>query len=135
MLLLSLNDRAHDGEPQLGQHIRPAGEEAAAGEVLIPAGTVLNPAHIALAAVAGHDELQVDAKPLVAIVLTGAEVVSTGIPAPGQVRDTFGPQLGTDISLLGGIPKNPRRIGDSYDEWLSALGNSEALRGSNRTSS
>lgn len=128
-LLLALNDRAQDGEPQLGQHIRHAGEEAAAGEVLIPAGTVLNPAHIALAAVAGHDELQVDAKPLVAIVLTGAEVVSAGIPAPGQVRDTFGPQLGTVISLLGGIPENPHRIGDSYDEWLSALGSSEALPG------
>ncbi len=128
-LLLALNDRAQDGEPQPGQHIRLAGEEAAAGEVLIPAGTVLNPAHIALAAVAGYDELQIDAKPLVAIVLTGAEVVSAGIPAPGQVRDTFGPQLGTVISLLGGIPENPHRIGDSYDEWLSALGNSEALPG------
>jgi molybdopterin molybdotransferase len=128
-LLLALNDLAQDGEPHLGQHIRHAGEEAAAGEVLIPAGTVLNPAHIALAAVAGYDELQIDAKPLVAIVLTGAEVVSAGIPAPGQVRDTFGPQLGTVISLLGGIPENPHRIGDSYDEWLSALGNSEARPG------
>lgn len=128
-LLLALNDRAQHGEPQVSQHIRHAGEEAAAGEVLIPAGTILNPAHIALAAVAGHDELQIDAKPLVAIVLTGAEVVSAGIPAPGQVRDTFGPQLGTVISLLGGIPDNPHRIGDTYDEWLSALGNPEAFPG------
>ena len=81
-LRLALNDRAQHGEPQLSQHIRHAGEEAAAGEVLILAGTVLNPAQIALAAVAGHDELQIDAKPLVAIVLTCAEVVSAGIPAP-----------------------------------------------------
>jgi molybdopterin molybdotransferase len=128
-LLLALNDRAQDREPQPGQHIRHAGEEAAAGEVLIPAGTLLNPAHIALAAEAGYDELQIEAKPLVATVLTGAEVVSPGIPAPGQVRDTFGPQLGTVISLLGGVPENPHGIGDSYDEWLSALGSSEALAG------
>lgn len=128
-LLLTLNDHAKHGEPQPGQHIRHAGEEASAGEVLIPAGTVLNPAHIALAAVAGHDEVQVQDQPVVSIVLTGSEVVTAGVPAPGQVRDTFGPQLGTVISLLGGTPGNPLRIGDSYDEWLMALGNSEVLPG------
>jgi molybdopterin molybdotransferase len=128
-LLLALNEKAKHGEPRPGQHIRHAGEEASAGEVLIPAGTMLNPAHIALAAMAGYDELQVQAQPVVAIVLTGSEVVTSGVPRPGQVRDTFGPQLGTVISLLGGTPGSPVRIGDSYDEWLAALGNPEALPG------
>ncbi|WP_310167425.1 molybdopterin molybdotransferase MoeA [Arthrobacter sp. BE255] len=128
-LLLRLNDNAKEGEPGPGQHIRPAGEEAGAGEVLIPAGTILNPAHLALAAVAGHDELQVQPKPVVAIVLTGSEVVTRGVPAPGQVRDTFGPQLGTVISLLGGTPAGSLRIGDSYPEWLAALGGSDAFPG------
>jgi molybdopterin molybdotransferase len=128
-LLLRLNDNAKEGEPGPGQHLRPAGEEAAAGEVLIPAGTILNPAHLALAAVAGHDELQVQAKPVVAIVLTGSEVVTQGVPVPGQVRDTFGPQLGTVISLLGGTPAGSLRIGDSYPDWLAALGGSDAFPG------
>ena len=128
-LLLRLNDNAKEGEPGPGQHIRPAGEEAAAGEVLIPAGTTLNPGHIALAAVAGHDNLQVQAKPVVGIVLTGSEVVTSGVPEPGHVRDTFGPQLGTVISLLGGTPAGSLRIGDSYPEWLAALGGSEAFPG------
>ena len=128
-LLLRLNDNAKEGEPGPGQHIRPAGEEAGAGEVLIPAGTLLNPAHLALAAVAGHDELQVQPKPVVAIVLTGSEVVTHGVPAPGQVRDTFGPQLGTVISLLGGTPAGSLRIGDSYPEWLAALAGSDAFPG------
>lgn len=129
-LLLRLNDRAKEGEPGRGQHIRPAGEEAAAGEVLIPAGTTLNPGHLALAAVAGHDNLQVQAKPVVGIVLTGSEVVTSGVPEPGQVRDTFGPQLGTVLSLLGGTPGGSLRIGDSYPEWLAALGGSDAFPGS-----
>ena len=128
-LLLRLNDNAKEGEPGPGQHIRHAGEEAGAGEVLIPAGTLLNPAHLALAAVAGHDELQVQPKPVVAIVLTGSEVVTHGVPAPGQVRDTFGPQLGTVISLLGGTPAGSLRIGDSYPEWLAALAGSDAFPG------
>lgn len=119
---LTLNANARTGEPLPGQHIRPAGEEARSGAVLLPAGTILNPAHIALAAGAGHDELQVQARPLVAVILTGSEVVTSGIPAPGQVRDTFGPQLGTVISLLGGTPGGTQRVGDSYDEWLMALG-------------
>jgi molybdopterin molybdotransferase len=127
--LLRLNDNAKHGEPIPGQHIRPSGQEAAAGEVLIPAGTVLNPGHIALAAVAGHDKLQVQAKPVVRIVLTGSEVVTAGIPEPGRVRDTFDPQLGTVISLLGGMPTGPLRIGDSYTEWLAALGGSESCPG------
>ncbi|MGO4859519.1 molybdopterin molybdotransferase MoeA [Arthrobacter sp. 2MCAF14] len=118
---LTLGSEARPGEPRSGQHIRHAGEEACAGEVLIPAGTVLNPAHIALAAIAGHDELHVFGKPRVAILLTGSEVVTSGLPAPGQVRDVFGPQLGTVLAMLGGAPVGQRRIGDSYQEWLAAL--------------
>jgi len=39
------------GEPPAGRHIRPAGEEAAAGDTVLPAGTRLTPAHVAVAAV------------------------------------------------------------------------------------
>jgi len=65
--------------------------------------------------------LLVQRKPLVAVVLTGSEVVTSGERAPGQVRDTFGSQLGTVIAQLGGMPGSQPRIGDSSDEWLSAL--------------
>ena len=109
------------GELRTGQHIRKAGEEAAVGDTLITAGTILNPAHIALAAVAGFDQLQVLGKPQVSLLLTGSEVIPAGIPRPGQVRDTFGPQLGAVIRMLGGQPGEQRRVGDSYDEWLTAL--------------
>jgi molybdopterin molybdotransferase len=119
--LLTLGKGAKPGEPFLGQNIRKAGEEAAIGEILIPAGVVLNPAHVALAAASGRDELEVLGKPRVKVVLTGSEVVTSGIPAPGQVRDTFGPQFGTTISLLGAICNEQVRIGDSYTEWLGAL--------------
>lgn len=121
--ILALRADAKPGEPCSGQHIRPAGQEARSGDVLIPAGTVLNPAHVALAAAAGHDTVQVRARPAAAVVLTGAEVVTQGIPGPGQVRDTFGPQLGHVVSLLGGVADSPQRIGDSFSDWLAALEN------------
>lgn len=112
---------ARPGEPSTGQHVRKAGEEASKGDILVKAGVVLNPAHLALAALAGYDELVVQGKPLVRLLLTGAEVVGHGVPVPGQVRDTFGPQLPAVVGMLGGIPGGQQRIGDSYAEWLGAL--------------
>ncbi|NUS36959.1 MAG: molybdopterin molybdotransferase MoeA [Pseudarthrobacter sp.] len=119
--ILRTGGSARPGEPRAGEHIRKAGEEALAGDVLVKAGVDLNPAHLALAAVAGHDELYVQGKPVVRLVLTGSEVVEQGTPAPGQVRDTFGPQLPGVVAMLGGIPGGSQRIGDSYAEWLAAL--------------
>ncbi|NWL10387.1 molybdopterin molybdenumtransferase MoeA [Paenarthrobacter nitroguajacolicus] len=130
---LSLRPEAKLGETLPGSHIRPAGEESHAGEVLIPAGTVLTPAHVALAAAAGHNELQVQNKPTVDFVHTGSELLTSGRPGPGQFRDTIGPALGSVISQLGGIPKGQLHIGDSYDDWLSALSGSADGRNSDVT--
>jgi molybdopterin molybdotransferase len=119
--VLTLGGTARPGEPRNGQHIRPAAEEAAAGDVLVRAGVVLNPAHVALAALAGHDEVEVLGKPVVKLLLTGSEVVEQGLPEPGYVRDTFGPQLGTVVEMLGGLCHEQLRIGDNYTEWLEGL--------------
>lgn len=123
--ILALGGSAKPGEPRNGQHIRKAAEEAAEGDVLLKAGTILNPAHIALAALAGLDELEVLGKPLVRFLLTGSEVVTQGVPVPGKVRDTFGPQLGAVVELLGGIAGEQLKVGDNYDDWLAALQDTE----------
>ncbi|WP_445155200.1 molybdopterin molybdotransferase MoeA [Arthrobacter sp. Hor0625] len=119
--VLRLGAGARPGEPRNGEHIRKAAEEAAAGDVLIRAGTVLNPAHLALAALAGHDALPVVGKAVVRLVLTGGEVIRSGIPVPGEVRDTFGPQLAAVVGMLGGICTEELKIGDSDADWLAAL--------------
>jgi len=124
--VLKLGGGAKPGEPRNGDHIRKAAEEAAAGELLIKAGAVLNPAQLALAALAGHDALPVLGKAVVRLVFTGAEVVSTGVPAPGEVRDTFGPQLAAVVEMLGGICAGETKIGDSDADWLAALEDTEA---------
>ena len=123
--VLKLGGGAKPGEPRNGDHIRKAAEEAAAGELLIKAGAVLNPAQLALAALAGHDALPVLGKAVVRLVFTGAEVVSTGVPAPGEVRDTFGPQLAAVVEMLGGICAGETKIGDSDADWLAALEDTE----------
>lgn len=112
---------AREDEPRLGEHIRPAGEEAAAGEATIPAGTVLNPAHIALAAVCGHDTLPVLRAPRVSMLFTGDEVIESGLPDSGQVRDTFGPQLPQLVEMLGGRVDVVQRLPDRLDDVIAAL--------------
>jgi molybdopterin molybdotransferase len=112
---------AGPGEPRNGAHIRPTAQEAVRDEVLIKAGTTLNPAHLALAALGGLDELQVLGKPAVRLVFTGDEVVESGIPGAGQVRDAFSPQLGAVVSLLGGSVTGQQRAADSLAAMLAAL--------------
>ena len=119
--VLTAGGSARPGEPRNGQHVRKAGEEALEGDVLVPAGVTLNPAHLALAALAGYDELQVQGKPLVRLLLTGSEVITHGLPVPGRVRDTFGHQLPAVVGMLGGIAGGRQRIGDTYGEWLAGL--------------
>ncbi len=123
--VLKTGGAAKPGEPRNGQHIRKAAEEAAVGDLLIKGGSLLNPAHLALAALAGYDTLPVLGKAVVRLVLTGSEVVSSGLPGPGEVRDTFGPQLGGVVGMLGGICTEEVKIGDSYAEWLAALEDTE----------
>ena len=79
--VLALGGAARPGEPKNGQHIRKAGEEAAAGDVLVKSGTVLNPAHLALAALAGHDALRVQGKP---VVKTPADRIGSGHRRPAR---------------------------------------------------
>jgi molybdopterin molybdotransferase len=63
-----------------GANRRLAGEDVAAGAVALPAGTVLAPQHIALAAALGVTALAVRRRLKVAIFSTGDEVVEPGAP-------------------------------------------------------
>lgn len=114
-------------EPAPGADIRPAGAEAATGDVLQAAGTPLRAGTVATAAVAGYDELLVAARPAVHLVFTGDEVVTSGIPAPGQVRDGFSPVLPLIIEALGGQLAGTARIADTREATLKALSSPAAM--------
>lgn len=60
------------------RHIRPAGLDFRAGDVLLQAGLRLDSRHIALAAAMGHGTLPVHRKPRVAVLATGDELVRAG---------------------------------------------------------
>ncbi|MFL4478733.1 molybdopterin molybdotransferase MoeA [Paeniglutamicibacter sp. ORCA_105] len=109
-----------------GDDIRPSGTEASAGDLLAAAGTLLRAGVIATAAVAGHDELPVAAVPPVHLVFTGDEVITSGHPTPGQVRDGFSPVLPLVVAALGGTVASSTRIGDTLAATIAAIDGEDA---------
>ncbi|MBD8536577.1 molybdopterin molybdotransferase MoeA [Plantibacter sp. CFBP 13570] len=124
---LHLAPSAPSEEPRPGRHIRPAGTESPAGATLLDAGTRLGPVHLAVAAGAGFDRVPVVPTPRVRLVLTGDEVVTSGVPGPGFVRDSFGPSLPGVITSLGGVVTSSVRVGDDASTTADALGLTSAV--------
>ena len=88
-----------------GENVVPAAAEARAGDEIVPAGTRLGSSHIAAAATCGYTALQVFARPRVAILTTGDELVQVGAtPGPGQIRNSNAPMLAALVTQAGGDP-------------------------------
>ncbi len=103
---------------KLGSNRRLAGEDVAAGQVVLPAGTVLEPQHIALAAALGTVEIEVRRRLNVAIFSTGDEVVEPGSPRGGAaIYDAnryllaeLLERLGAVVTDLGILPDDPQAL-------------------------
>jgi molybdopterin molybdotransferase len=116
----------HEAEPFANSHVRPSGDEAKRDEILVPAGTRLSPAHTALAAMAGYDTLEVRCAVSCEILVLGDEVLRSGIPRSGQVRDAFEPQFAAYAALLGLEVTGFRFIPDTLEATTEALATSTA---------
>jgi molybdopterin molybdotransferase len=72
-----------------GVHIRRRGEDARAGDELLPAGVLLGPLQLAAAAAAGVVDVAVSRAPRVVVVSTGSELVPAGAPLErGQIPES-----------------------------------------------
>ncbi|MFD8971831.1 MULTISPECIES: molybdopterin molybdotransferase MoeA [unclassified Streptomyces] len=113
-------------EVRPGQDIRPRGQECRSGDQLLPAGSVVTPAVLGLAAAAGYDALPVLPRPRVEILVLGDELLTTGLPHEGLIRDALGPMLGPWLEALGAEVLATRRIGDDAEELYAAVTGSTA---------
>lgn len=74
---------------QPGDHIRPAGEDLAAGAAVFAAGTHLRAGHLGVLASVGRPDVLVVPAPRVGVLSTGDELVEGRAPlGPGQIRDS-----------------------------------------------
>ncbi|MBW3706230.1 molybdopterin molybdenumtransferase MoeA [Streptomyces griseus] len=109
-----------------GQDIRPRGQECRGGEQLVPAGTVVTPAVLGLAAAAGYDALPAVPRPRVDVLVLGDELLASGLPHDGLIRDALGPMLGPWLRALGAEVSPPCRLGDDAAALRDALTASDA---------
>jgi molybdopterin molybdotransferase len=88
-----------------GENIVAQGAQAHAGDALLPAGTAVTFAQIALLASCGYGEVKVYPRPRVAILATGDELVAVdAVPGPGQIRNSNAPMLAALAAAAGGDP-------------------------------
>jgi molybdopterin molybdotransferase len=117
-----------DRAVQIGDHIVPRGSEARAGALLVAANTRIGYAEMALAAQAGTTRLEVFAKPRLAILSTGDEVVDTrATPGPLQVRNSNGISIevlartaGAESIQLGNAPDEKGALRKEIERGLEA---------------
>jgi molybdopterin molybdotransferase len=109
------------GDVEPGRDIRTAGEECRRGELMASAGTIITPALAGLLAATGHDVVAVRARPRVAVLLLGDELLVTGVPTDGRVRDSLGPQIPGWIARAGGIVVAQEHVPDAVAATQAAL--------------
>ncbi|MFD7289750.1 molybdopterin molybdotransferase MoeA [Streptomyces sp. NPDC059863] len=115
-----------DREVIHGQDIRPRGQECRTDDRLLPAGSVVTPAVLGLAAAAGYDELLTVPRPRVEVLVLGDELLTEGLPHDGLIRDALGPMLAPWLRTLGAEVIATRRIRDDAGALCRAITGSTA---------
>jgi molybdopterin molybdotransferase len=115
-----------------GQHFVLAGAEARVGEVVVPKGTRLSYAELAVAAEVGRPRIQVNRRPRVAIVSTGDELINLGEkPGPFQIRNSNTISLAAQVTLAGGEPvlggNAPDRVEQLRERMTQSLDDADML--------
>lgn len=111
-----------DRNIKAGDNVVASGAQAGKGDVLVPAGTRMGTAQIALAATCGYAIVEVYARPHVAILTTGNELVAVDQePGPGQIRNSNAPMLAALVAAAGGEPRVLPTAADTAEALDRAL--------------
>ncbi|MFQ5893758.1 MAG: gephyrin-like molybdotransferase Glp [Nitrospinota bacterium] len=99
---------------QPGENISPEGHDFQAGDLVVADGSLLSPSRLGALATVGCPTVVVYAKPRVAIIPTGDEVVTLDRELePGQVYTSNSYTLAGAVTLFGGEPViHPDIVGD-----------------------
>src|SRR5664280_3179101 len=105
-----------------GQHVRQAGDDVAAGDLVMREGTRLGPRQIALLAAVGTGTVMVTPKPQVVVISTGDELIEPGTrPGFGQVVDSNGLMLTAAVRALDCIPFRVGCVPDDAQTFRSTI--------------
>ncbi len=100
-----------------GENVVPRGAETLAGKVVLPVGRVLGAAEISVAASCGLAQVQVFARPAVAIVATGDELMELDEPMETwQIRNSNSYALAALVKAAGGVAERLAIARDTLGE-------------------
>jgi putative molybdopterin biosynthesis protein len=103
-------------------HVRLVGEDVVATELLLPRAHRLRPYDLGALLAAGHTKVRVKARPRVAIIPTGDELIEPGDEAkPGAVIDFNSTVLASFVREWGGAPIKYRRVRDDMAALVEAV--------------
>ena len=105
-----------------GDHIRRAGQDVERGACVLPRGSVLGPAQVGMAGSLGLAKVSVSRRPTVAVLSTGDEVISAGVPLrPGQIYSSNNLSLVGLIREAGCTSLDLGNVGDDLDAIIERL--------------
>lgn len=105
-----------------GEHVGPRGEDMAAGALPLARGALLTPAAVGVLAALGRVRVPVYARPRVAILPTGDEVVDPAVqPGPAQVRNSTAHALAAAFAGAGALPQVLPQVDDDPEAIATAL--------------
>jgi molybdopterin molybdotransferase len=112
---------------RVGENVVPRGAETLAGNVVLPEGRVLGAAEISVAASCGRAEVQVFARPHVAIIATGDELVELDEPMESwQIRNSNSYALAALVNAAGGVGERLAIARDSLGELRAQVAEGRA---------
>jgi molybdopterin molybdotransferase len=118
---------ARDGRVEVpdttaGANVRRAGEDVRGGEPVLRPGSELGPAELAVLASVGREHVSCGARPRVAVLVTGDELVPPGAPlGPGQIRDSNATALAAQATRAGAHVELAEHVRDEREATIDAL--------------
>lgn len=105
-----------------GRHVRGAGEDVLAGDVVLEAGVRLGARELSAAAAAGAATVVCVRRPVIGVVATGDELVAPGQPLErGQIYESNATFLGAAIARDGGVAIVADAVRDTPEDFSAAL--------------
>jgi molybdopterin molybdotransferase len=112
--------------PELGQHVRPKGQDVSEGDLLVQSGTVLGARQIGLLAALGRSSVRSRPRPRLEVLSTGSQLREPGSP---HVRDSIydgnsfllaaaARQAGAIAYRVGIVPDQPRAFLSALNDQL-----------------
>ena len=99
------------------QHVRPIGEDIAAGEMLLPSHHTIRPVDIGVLLAGGILNLEIFKKPQVSIIPTGTEIIMPHEnPKEGDIIDSNSGMIAAMVTESGGVPYRCSIVPDDYQK-------------------